>query len=102
MKRILPILIYAFSTVSLTAQDVQPAQNVLHVSTALNHLTVLEFHEPVTMAAAGSSDFQIERQGDKVFVKPTKPDAREIKSLGGEHSSWGVIRLAHGRAMSTR
>src|SRR4029077_10609857 len=29
-----------------------------HVATALNHLTVLEFHEPVTMAAAGSSDFQ--------------------------------------------
>jgi hypothetical protein len=32
---------------------------VVHVATALNHLTVLEFHEPVTMAAAGSSDFQI-------------------------------------------
>jgi hypothetical protein len=27
------------------------------------------------MAAAGSSDFQIEREADKVFVKPTKPDA---------------------------
>lgn len=75
MKRILLILIYALSAVSLTAQDVQPAQNVLHVSTALNHLTVLEFHEPVIMAAAGSSDFLIERQGDKVFVKPTKLDA---------------------------
>ena len=44
----------------------------VHVATALNHLTVLEFHEPVTMAAAGSSDFQIERQEDKVFIKPTK------------------------------
>jgi len=44
----------------------------VHVVTALNHLTVLEFHEPVTMAAAGSSDFQIERQEDKVFVKPMK------------------------------
>lgn len=33
--------------------------------TALNHLTVLEFHEPVTMAAAGSPDFQIERQDYK-------------------------------------
>ena len=46
-----------------------------HVATALNHLTVLEFHEPVTMAAAGSSDFQIERQEDKVFIKPTKSGA---------------------------
>ena len=45
---------------------------VVHVATALNHLTVLEFHEPVTMAAAGSSDFQIEREANKVFVKPTK------------------------------
>jgi hypothetical protein len=42
------------------------------VVTALNHLTVLEFHEPVAMAAAGSSDFQIERQDSRVFVKPTK------------------------------
>jgi hypothetical protein len=38
-------------------------------------LTVLEFHEPVTMAAAGSSDFQIERQEDKVFIKPNKASA---------------------------
>lgn len=75
MKRVLPILIYAFLIASLRAQDVQPTtQNILHVATALNHLTVLEFHEPVMMAAVGSSDFQIERQGDKVFVKPTKPD----------------------------
>jgi hypothetical protein len=41
----------------------------------LNHLTVLEFHEPVTMAAAGSSDFQIEREANKVFVKPVKSGA---------------------------
>ena len=46
-----------------------------HVATALNHLTILEFHEPVTMAAAGSSDFQIERQEDKVFIKPSKSGA---------------------------
>ena len=52
-----------------------PAQTVRHVATALNHLTVLEFHEPVTMAAAGSPDFQIERQDNKVFVKPTKTGA---------------------------
>ena len=47
----------------------------VHVVTALSHLTVLEFHEPVAMAAAGSSDFQIERQEDKVFIKPTKAGA---------------------------
>jgi hypothetical protein len=42
------------------------------VATALDHLTVLEFGEPVTMAAAGSSAFQIERHDDKVFIKPLK------------------------------
>lgn len=48
---------------------------VVHVATALNHLTVLEFHEPVAMAAAGSSDFQIERESNKVFIKPIKSGA---------------------------
>jgi Conjugal transfer protein len=45
---------------------------VIHVATALDHLTVLEFGEPVTMAAAGSPAFQIERHEDKVFIKPLK------------------------------
>jgi hypothetical protein len=74
MKRILSTFICGLFAVSVAAQQSQaPPQNVLHIATALNHLTVLEFHEPVTMAAAGSSDFQIERQDNKVFVKPTKP-----------------------------
>lgn len=51
-----------------------PASPV-QVATALNHLTVLEFHEPVRMAAVGSSDFQIERQDDKIFIKPIKSGA---------------------------
>jgi hypothetical protein len=38
----------------------------------LDHLTVLEYDEPVTQAAAGSSAFQIERQENKVFIKPLK------------------------------
>ena len=59
--------------IALAQQSDKPASNVTPVETALNHLTVLEFHEPVTMAAAGSSDFEIERQDNKVFVKPTKP-----------------------------
>jgi len=54
---------------------VSPTNDVVRVSTALNHLTVLEYHEPVTMAAAGSSDFQIERETNKVFVKPMKSGA---------------------------
>ena len=75
MKRILSTFIYGLFAVSAAAQSQAPAQNVLHIATALNHLTVLEFHEPVTMAAAGSSDFQIERQENKVFIRPMKAGA---------------------------
>ena len=74
MKRFLSfILIYCACTGTAFPQQADPpAPSVIHVATALNHLTVLEFHEPVTMAAAGSSDFQIERQENKVFIKPVK------------------------------
>lgn len=60
------------SVVRCQQPDSAAADAVVHIATALNHLTVLEFHEPVTMAAAGSSDFQIERESTKVFVKPVK------------------------------
>jgi len=60
----------------MSGQQAEPAANkVSHIATALNHLTVLEFQEPVTLAAAGSTDFQIERQDNKVFVKPLKSGA---------------------------
>jgi type IV secretory pathway VirB9-like protein len=40
----------------------------------MNHLTVLEFGEPVTTLAVGDGDsFQIERHEDKVFIKPLQP-----------------------------
>jgi len=77
MKRRLFFIFFiwaAYVTCALS-QVGAPTLSPLHVATALNHLTVLEFHEPVTMAAAGSADFQIERQEDKVFIKPTKPGA---------------------------
>lgn len=71
------ILIYSFCAIVASSQQSGTANpnTVVHVSTALNHLTVLEFHEPVTMAAAGSSDFQIERESNKVFIKPVKSGA---------------------------
>jgi type IV secretory pathway VirB9-like protein len=78
MKRylLLILIVYFVCAHPVRAQQKSTmADAVIPVATALNHLTVLEFHEPVTMAAAGSSDFQIERQEDKVFIKPTKPGA---------------------------
>src|SRR5579864_3358921 len=77
MKRSLFLIlsIWAMGVISAFPQAGAPTLNPVHIATALNHLTVLEFHEPVTMAATGSSDFQIERQEDKVFIKPTKSGA---------------------------
>ena len=78
MKRsVALILIYSCCGIpALSQQSGDPSPNaVVRVATALNHLTVLEFHEPVTMAAAGSSDFQIERESNKVFIKPIKSGA---------------------------
>ena len=74
MKRSLFFILFIWTGCAIGALSQASALplNAVHVATALNHLTVLEFHEPVTMVAAGSSDFQIERQEDKVFIKPTK------------------------------
>jgi len=77
MKRSLSLVFFfALCTLAPCQETDTPSPNaVVRVATALNHLTVLEFHEPVTMAAAGSSDFQIERESNKVFIKPIKPGA---------------------------
>src|SRR5579864_7511250 len=48
---------------------------VQHLATALEHITVLEFGEPVTQAAAGSSAFNIEWRQNKVLIKPMKAGA---------------------------
>jgi hypothetical protein len=78
MKRLFSLIVVSSlcAMPALSQQSVSPSPDaVVHVATVLNHLTVLEFHEPVTMAAAGSSDFQIERESNKVFVKPVKSGA---------------------------
>lgn len=73
---ILVLTLYAVSASAGETKTIQPARGeVVQVATALDHLTVLEFGEPVTMAAAGSSAFQIERHDDKVFIKPLKAGA---------------------------
>ena len=78
MKRVLMIFLMACA-VQVLADDLKGGaptpSDVIHVATALDHLTVLEFGEPVTMAAAGSTAFQIERHEDKVFIKPLKTGA---------------------------
>lgn len=61
-----------FVVVAAGAQTMTQHQ-IQHVATSLNHLTVLEFGEPVTTVAAGDpDDFEIERHGDRIFVKPLR------------------------------
>lgn len=73
---ILALMVYV---VSASAEDLKlhhsAESEVVPVATALDHLTVIEFGEPVTMAAAGSADFQVERHETRVFVKPLKVGA---------------------------
>jgi hypothetical protein len=48
---------------------------ILHLKTALNHLTVIELLEPVIQVATGSQSFKVEWRENRVFVQPTEPDA---------------------------
>lgn len=46
---------------------------IRHVETSLNHLTVLEFGEPVTtLAIADPDSFRVEQHDDKVFIEPLR------------------------------
>jgi hypothetical protein len=47
-------------------------RQILHVETALNHLTVLEMNEPVSTVAVGSPVFKVEWRENKVFIEPTE------------------------------
>lgn len=47
---------------------------IMHLRTALNHLTVIEVGEPVVQVAAGSPSFKVEWRENKVFVQPTEAD----------------------------
>jgi len=58
----------------IDTQKVDP-RKVVRVSTALNHLSVIELAEPVLEVAAGSSSYKIEWRENKVFVQPLDPGA---------------------------
>ena len=62
------VLSTAMTGAQTTGQD-----QIRHVQTSLNHLTVLEFGEPVTtLAVADPDSFKVERHEDKVFVMPLR------------------------------
>src|ERR1700683_70205 len=83
MKRICNILIIitVISTLGIpaAAQKIEYESSdhsqIVHLKTALNHLTVIELPEPVTQVATGSVSFKVEWRENKVFVQPTEADA---------------------------
>ena len=80
MKRIAcNLLIVAVTLVPAIAQKIETQTSdrtrIMHLKTALNHLTVIEVGEPVVEVAAGSPSFKVEWRDNKVFVQPTEADA---------------------------
>jgi len=61
---------------------------VTQVETALNHLTVIELAEPVTLAAAGSPLFKIERRDKKVFIQPLEDGVSTNLFVWTESGRW--------------
>src|SRR5438445_10890669 len=82
MKRLCTILIITVlvtATIPLVGQKIERETNdgaqIIHLKTALNHLTVIELREPVIQVATGSQSFKVEWRENKVFVQPTESDA---------------------------
>src|SRR5271154_1756631 len=73
MKAFITIpFVLALAVTSADAQTTGQSQ-IRHIETSLNHLTVLEFGEPVTTLAVGDLDsFKVEHHDDKVFVMPLR------------------------------
>jgi len=69
-------MFFTLASVTAWAQKIEtpsPDPNqIIHVKTAMNHLTVIELGQPVTAVAAGSPAFKIEWRENKVFVQPTE------------------------------
>ena len=81
MKRIRPPYHYYGAGTAASAprtkieSQTSDRSQVVHLKTALNHLTVIELREPVIQVATGSQSFKVEWRENKVFVQPTEPDA---------------------------
>ena len=75
----LSLVLLAAAVVPVVAQKIDTETSdrtrIVHLKTALNHLTVIEVSEPVMQVAAGSPAFKVEWRENKVFVQPTEADA---------------------------
>jgi hypothetical protein len=76
MKRILIVFVVASLAAPGQKIETQKADRlkVTRLATTQNHLSVLEFNEPVKEVAVGSSNFKVEWRENKVFVQPLEPN----------------------------
>lgn len=79
MKQLWLIIIITCALTPLVAQKINQESSdpsrIVHLRTALNHLTVIELREPVVQVATGSPSFKVEWRENKVFVQPTEADS---------------------------
>jgi len=70
-----PTLTLAFAAFAQRIEtETSDRTRIVHLKTALNHLTVIEVADPVVQVAAGSPSFKVEWREKKVFVQPTEAD----------------------------
>src|ERR1035441_2471281 len=78
MKRI-PIIITVFAVLPGFGQKIETQKadrtKITRLATTQNHLSVLEFNEPVKEVAVGSSNFKVEWRENKGFIQPLEPNA---------------------------
>ena len=77
MKRILILTAVAVFAAFGQKIETQKADRtkITRLATTQNHLSVIEFNEPVKEVAVGSSNFKVEWRENKVFVQPLEPNA---------------------------
>ena len=78
-RSVLTLVVLAITIMPTVAQKIgtetSDRTRIVHLKTALNHLTVIEVGDPVVQVAAGSPAFKVEWRENKVFVQPTEADA---------------------------
>lgn len=75
------IVLSVIMAMGLAAQKLETqsldTKKIVRVETARDHLTVIEFGDPVTMVAVGNQNaFTVERRENKVFVRPAEDGAK--------------------------
>src|SRR5215472_15794428 len=77
-SKLIALALILIATLPLAAQKIESESGdrnrIVHLQAALNHLTIIELSEPVTMVAAGSPSFKVEWKENKVFVQPTEAE----------------------------